>query len=306
MEIPDSTPTNKINYGDIVILYEGGDSVRYFTLEKGKQFQNRFGVFKHDDMYGKDFGSRIYSHNKSKFVTVLKFVPCIWERCINKMTQILFNPDISLILTLLNITQQSVIYESGTGSGCLSTNMSSVFSTGHLYTFEFNKERAEKLRDIFKLVKLDKSITVTHRDVVQEGFELKDEELVSPKHKLADGIFIDLPNPWMAIKHAKKVLKDGAHFVSFSPCIEQISETMKVMKENGFISIRMFECMYRTYAYARSVKVQVPVFDSKRKFGEEQEIVEKEINVTKNKCDMRGHTGFLIYGINIKEKNISE
>ena len=287
-----------IKYGDLIILYEGGDSIKYFTLEKGKAFQNRFGAFKHDDMVGKNFGSRIFNMKKDKYVTILSFVPNVWERCINKMTQILFNPDISMIMTLLNITQSSIIYESGTGSGCLSTNMSSIFSNGHLYTFEFNKERAEKLKEVFKLLKLDKSVTVTHRDVVENGFDMKEEDLVQSSHKKCDGMFIDLPNPWMAIKHAKRVLKNGANFVSFSPCIEQISETMKAMKENGFISIRMFECMYRTYAFARTVKVEVPQYAAKRKFGEEIKYNQSEINVTKNKCDMRGHTGFLIYGIN--------
>lgn len=287
----------RINYGDLVILYEGGDSVKYFTLEKGKDFQNKFGRFKHDDMYNQYFGKRIYNTKKDKFVTILSFVPNIWERCINKMTQILFNPDISLIMTLLNISQSSIIYESGTGSGCLSTNMSSMFSQGHLYTFEFNKERAEKLQQIFKVLKLEKSVTVTHRDVVANGFELEEKDLVKPSHKLCDGMFIDLPNPWMAIKHCKKVLKNGANFVSFSPCIEQISETMKAMKENGFINIRMFECIYRTYAYAKTAKVQVPIY-TKRKYGEDIQFVEDSVNITKNKCDMRGHTGFLIYGIN--------
>ena len=50
-----------IKYGDLIILYEGGDSIKYFTLEKGKAFQNRFGAFKHDDMVGKNFGSRIFN-----------------------------------------------------------------------------------------------------------------------------------------------------------------------------------------------------------------------------------------------------
>jgi len=50
-------------------------------------------------------------------------------------------------------------------------------------------------------------------------------------------MFIDLPSPWMVINKAKKVLKNGSYFVSFSPCIEQINETMKTMKENGFISL---------------------------------------------------------------------
>ena len=171
----EDTKNNKtINYGDLVIIYETGDSVKYFTLEKGKKLQNKFGTFSHDDIYGKNYGCKIYNKDNTKFISVLSFVPNIWERCINKMTQILFNPDISLIMILLNLSQSSIIYESGTGSGCLSVNMSSMLSNGkgHLYTFEFNKERADKLKDLFKLLKIDKKITVTHRDVIQDGFEL--------------------------------------------------------------------------------------------------------------------------------------
>ena len=290
----------KTKYGDLIILYENGDSIKYFTLEKGKIFQNKFGAFKHDDMVNKYFGSKIYNNKNDKYITILSFVPNIWERCINKMTQILYNPDISLIIMLLNINQNSIIYESGTGSGCLSTNISSILSNkGHLYTFEFNKERVDKLKDLFSLLKLNDKITITHRDVIENGFEINENDLIKKEHKFCDGMFIDLPSPWMIIKHAKKVLKNGSYFVSFSPCIEQINETMKTMKENGFISIRMFECLYRIYAYARTTKIEIPDFSTKRKIGEDFKFNSTEISITKNKSDMRGHTGFLLFGINV-------
>ena len=294
-----SENTKGINYGDLVIIYETGDSIKYFTLEKGKRFQNKYGVFLHDDIYGKNYGCKIFDiKERKKYISVLSFVPNIWERCLNKMTQILFNPDISLIMLLLNISQSSIIYESGTGSGCLSVNMSSLLSKGkgHLYTFEFNKERAEKLKDLFKFLKLDKKITITHRDVIQDGFELEQDSLENPSHKKCGSMFIDLPSPWLAINHAKKVLKSGAYFVSFSPCIEQINQTMKAMKENNFIELRMFECLYRTFCYARTTQVKVPII-GKRKKGEKIEFKDVDINITKNKCDMRGHTGFLLFGI---------
>ena len=290
----------KINYGDLVIIYETGDSIKYFTLEKGKKFQNKYGVFLHDDIYGKNYGSKIYDNKEGKkYISVLSFVPNIWERCINKMTQILFNPDISLIMILLNISQSSIIYESGTGSGCLSVNMSSILSkgNGHLYTFEFNKERAEKLKDLFKYLNLDKKITITHRDVIQDGFIVDDNSLANPLHKKCGSMFIDLPSPWLAISHAKKVMRSGAYFVSFSPCIEQVNQTMKAMKENNFIELRMFECLYRTFCYARTTQVKVPII-GKRKKGDKIEFKDIDINITKNKCDMRGHTGFLLFGIN--------
>ena len=55
-----------INYGDLVIIYETGDSIKYFTLEKGKKFQNKFGVFLHDDIYGKNYGCKIYDTKEKK------------------------------------------------------------------------------------------------------------------------------------------------------------------------------------------------------------------------------------------------
>jgi tRNA (adenine57-N1/adenine58-N1)-methyltransferase len=288
----------KIYYGDLVLIYESRDSIKYFTLEKGKVFQNKYGSFNHDDLLGKSYGFKIKSTKSDGYITILEFIPNLWERCINKLTQILFNPDISMIMTFLNIRSDSIIYESGTGSGCLSTNMSSVLSEGHLYTFEFNQERALKLKNLFQIMGLNKKITVTHRDVVEGGFEVEAENLYSPEHSKCDGIFIDLPSPWLIIEKAKNVLLPGGSFVSFSPCIEQIDKTMRALKENEFINPRVFECPYRTHNYSRTVKIQMPVINSKRKFGQQIQFHEEELNISNNRVDMRGHTGFLIYATN--------
>lgn len=286
----------EISYGDMVLVYEGFENIKYFILEPGKVFQNKWGYFKHEDMYGKHYGSKLKSFRGEGFITVVGFVTNLWERCINKLTQILFNPDISIIMTMLNIRNDSIIYESGTGSGCLSTNMSQILKTGHLYTFEFNRERAGKLKEVFSTLKLSNSITVIHRDVVENGFVIK-EELIHEDHSQCDGIFIDLPTPWLIVEKAKQVLKQNGVFVSFSPCIEQVMETMEALRGLEFLSVRMFECMYRHYNYAKTVTVSVPVYGEKRKFGDPIPMIEKEINLTRSKADMRGHTGFLVYAI---------
>ena len=72
-------------------------------------------------------------------------------------------------MTLLNVSQSSIIYESGTGSGCLSVNIFSVLSKGSGHF----KERAEKLKDLFIFLNLDKKITITHRDFIQDGFSIR-------------------------------------------------------------------------------------------------------------------------------------
>jgi len=89
--------------------------------------------------------------------------------------------------------------ESGTGSGSLSTSLSKcILPTGHLYSFEFNENRVERAKIDFKQLGLSDYITVTHRDVLSKGFLL--DECVT--EECADAVFLDLPNPHMAVKHA--------------------------------------------------------------------------------------------------------
>lgn len=70
--------------------------------------------------------------------------------------------------------------------------------SGHLFTFEFNLARADKARVDFTALGLANSITVTHRDVLSQGFILGD--LVTDDS--IDGVFLDLPSPHLAVRHA--------------------------------------------------------------------------------------------------------
>ena len=66
---------------------------------------------------------------------------------------------------------------------------------------------------------LENMVTVQCRDVCGKsgagGFE-------GVPANGADAVFLDLPEPWLAVPHVLEVLKPGRSVCSYSPCIGQV------------------------------------------------------------------------------------
>ncbi|KAI4296858.1 hypothetical protein L6164_036778 [Bauhinia variegata] len=228
-----------ISNGDLVIVYERHDNMRAVTVSENSVLQNRFGVFKHSDWIGKQFGSKVFS-NKGGFVYLLAPTPELWTLVLSHRTQILYIADISFVITYLEIVPGSVVLESGTGSGSLTTSLTrAVAPTGHVYTFDFHEQRAGSAREDFEKTGLSGLVTVTVRDIQDEGFP---DEFAG----LADAVFLDLPQPWLAIPSAAKMLKQDGTLCSFSPCVEQVQRSCETLR-TSFTDIRTFEILLRTY-----------------------------------------------------------
>lgn len=188
---------------------------------------------------------KIFSKNKAHFIIALQPTAILMTETLAHKTQILYEMDISLIIMKLDILPGSFVIESGTGSGSLTYSICNVIqSNGHLFTFEFNKDRYENALTVFKKLKKD-NVTVLLRDSCGEGFLPKSED--SYKLGKIDAVFLDLPRPWEAILHAKKVLRSGGKICCFSPCIEQVQKTHETLRENNFFEIEMVESLCRNF-----------------------------------------------------------
>ncbi|PIN21838.1 tRNA(1-methyladenosine) methyltransferase, subunit GCD14 [Handroanthus impetiginosus] len=238
-------PAKKLSFnrrimdGDLVIAYERYDSMKPVKVSENGVLQNRFGVFKHSDWIGKPFGSKVFS-SKGGFIYLLAPTPELWTLVLSHRTQILYIADISFVVTYLEIVPGCVVLESGTGSGSLTTSLArAVAPNGHVYTFDFHEQRAASAREDFERTGLSSLVTVGVRDIQGEGFP--DEFLGR-----ADSVFLDLPQPWLAIPSAAKMLQQDGVLCSFSPCIEQVQRSCETLKSH-FTDIRTFEVLLHTY-----------------------------------------------------------
>ncbi|KAG8449285.1 hypothetical protein GDO86_016086 [Hymenochirus boettgeri] len=288
-----------IEHGDTAIIFLGHDSMFPVSIQQGGQTQTKYGVIRHSsDLIGKKYGSKV-TCSKGGWVYILYPTPELWTMNLPHRTQILYSTDISIITMMLELKPGSVVCESGTGSGSLShAIIRTVAPTGHLYTVEFHQQRAEKAMEEFQQHKVSHLVTVKNQDVCKEGFGVSD---------IADAVFLDIPSPWEAIRHAKSALKsEGGRICSFSPCIEQVQRTCLVLAEHGFTEINTLEILLRVYD-VRTINLQIPDLGrmTEDKGSSDGSDKSKQISTAQPECalfksgvsprETVGHTGYLTF-----------
>ncbi|RAK80989.1 tRNA 1-methyladenosine methyltransferase subunit GCD14 [Aspergillus fijiensis CBS 313.89] len=216
----------------------------------------------------------------SGFLHLVYPTPELWTMSLPHRTQVVYTPDYSYILHRLRARPGSSIIEAGAGSGSFthaavravfngypttttaddttpppssssssSTSLPNKKRLGQVSSFEFHEQRVGKVRQELKEHGLGGLVHVTHRDVYQDGFLVGDAETgTSPK---ANAVFLDLPAPWLALKHLVRHPASGAespldptspvYLCTFSPCLEQVQRTVSVLRQLSWLDISMVE-----------------------------------------------------------------
>lgn len=197
----------------------------------------------------------------SGFVHILPPTPESWTSSLDHRTQVVYTPDYSYILQRLRVRPGSAIIEAGAGSGSFThaaaravfngypdSSTSKKRKLGKVYSYEYHEPRVQTLRQEIHDHGLDSIVELTHRDVCNEGFETPE----APSPPKADAIFLDLPAPWLALKHLTRSspaspLNPSAavHLCTFSPCIEQVISTVSFLRKNNWTEISMFEIQHK-------------------------------------------------------------
>uniref|UniRef100_A0A0G4H8X9 tRNA (adenine(58)-N(1))-methyltransferase n=1 Tax=Chromera velia CCMP2878 TaxID=1169474 RepID=A0A0G4H8X9_9ALVE len=226
--------------GDLVILFSNLDSMSTATLKAGGATNTKFGSFRHGDMIGAPFGSKISSRDARGWIIMLRPSPDLITESLVHRTQILYHADIAMIIGLLDLMPGRIVLESGTGSGSLTSHLiHAVAPTGHVHTCEFHEKRWQQAKEEFEGYGLSSCVTCHWRDVCSDGFP----PALSEEGPKADACFLDLPSPWEALGAADKCLKAGGKIVNFSPCIEQVARVCTNLETLGYQDIRTLECL---------------------------------------------------------------
>ncbi|CAN6633642.1 tRNA (adenine(58)-N(1))-methyltransferase catalytic subunit TRM61 [Trichomonascus vanleenenianus] len=230
--------SSTIQENDLVLAWMTRTNVKPIVIKKGEVLNTRFGAFPHEAMIGAKFGSQVSSSSGKGFIHLLAPSPELWTVSLPHRTQIVYTPDSSYIVQRLNIRPGTHVIESGTGSGSFTHQIArTVSKRGKVYTYEFHEPRFHQAKAEIDEHGLADIVTITHRDVCNNGFDIEQQKLE------ASAVFLDLPSPWAAIPHLKSVVTREriVSICCFSPCIEQVTKTIEVLKKEGFQRIETVE-----------------------------------------------------------------
>ncbi|XP_063714365.1 tRNA (adenine(58)-N(1))-methyltransferase catalytic subunit trmt61a-like [Symsagittifera roscoffensis] len=258
---------------------------KYVILDPKKSIQTKFGMVVFKNLIGKEYGSKhAFSSNNSKgYFFLLHLTPELWTTNLNHRTQILYSMDISMIVFELDLVSGSRVIETGTGSGSLSHSIArAIAPNGLLITHDYSAERVEAANQDFKRHGIDIIACSSQRNVLLEGFA------PSCKVKKVDAVFLDLPEPWSAIKFAAEVLKiDHGRIACFCPCIEQVQRTCNELRNCKFQHIETKEYVLRPFAIMNDTVATYKEDLSEKSSYKQTYLKRKNYKYT--------HTGYLIF-----------
>jgi tRNA (adenine57-N1/adenine58-N1)-methyltransferase len=213
----------ELEYGKRVILYGPKGNKNLLTLKEGGRFSTQNGFMEHADIIKAGDGAEIKTN---KGVSYYCFKPTYMDYIMNfkRKAQIIYPKDSAMILMWGDVYPGLDILESGLGQGALSIAiLRALAGKGNLTTYELRDDFIEQATDIIKDFAGEQENHKVIKDNIYEGFE-----------GVYDRIFLDLPEPWHVIKHAKEGLKNGGIMIAYIPTILQVKEYVDNLRDCGF------------------------------------------------------------------------
>ncbi len=224
----------KVQKGDTVILIDLKKDLRRIVRALPGEIKIKgVGVFDPSVLIGKEYGEKIKIGQKEYLIEPPSLVEFI--RGIRRKTQLILPKDSALMAVYGNLKPGDVVLEAGVGNGALTIVLANfVRPNGRVIGYDVREEMLKYARKHLELYGLKDYVELKLGDVT-EGIEEKE----------LDGIYLDLPEPWRVVPHAKESLKPFSYFVAYVPTVEQARKTYLALEGEGFFNLEIFEAIFR-------------------------------------------------------------
>ena len=200
-------------------------------LYKNQDLHTNLGMVKSEDIENNKQGGTVRTNKGERFFVAQDCYLDHYQK-IKRIAQIIPRKDIGLIITEASLNKDSVVIETGAGSGGFSLLIAKIVKK--VISYEIREDFKEIVEKNISELGL-KNIKVKLRDSKQ-GFDEKN----------VDCILLDVPDPWEFIEAVKGSLKIGGFLVNYSPSIPQVMDFVEASKED-FAVLKTSEILEREW-----------------------------------------------------------
>ena len=149
--------------------------------------------------------------------------------------QVIYPKDLGPILMLADIHPGARVFESGVGSGALSTTL--LRAGAHVTGYELRQDFADKATENVEAF-LGPDALEHYDEHVRDAYEGID-------HTGFDRVVLDIPEPWQVVPHLDGSLRRGGILVAYNPSIVQVQQLRRVLDDGPWAMIETIEVMQR-------------------------------------------------------------
>ncbi len=224
--------------GDLVLLIDARDRRYVRTLGRGKVVDTHLGRLPHEEIIGRDEGSRLRTHMGHRLIALR---PTLVDYVMHmpRKSNIIYPKEMGPILVYGDIFPGATVLEAGIGSGALTLALlRAVGPAGRVISYEAREDMAAfALRNVRAYLPGAENHVLHVADVC---LGIEEREL--------DRVVLDLPEPWAALPALAEAMRPGGILLAYVPTVLQVHRLHEALAaDSRFELAESFEVLHRSW-----------------------------------------------------------
>lgn len=228
-------PAAAVAPGETLLLYHDERATYLVPFKPGGRFECHLGivVFPENLVWG-----ALLTFSKGARAAVLRPSHSDVQLLLKRRTTVVYPKEAGKAIMELGVRAGGRYGECGSGSGAMTMLLASLVGPeGKVYSRERHPEHLAQARKNIERLGLSERVDFAQCDPAREGFGVTG----------LDGLFIDVPEPWLLVAAGAEALGEGGIWVSLSPTIDQAVRTERELCDYGFVRRRLSETLERSW-----------------------------------------------------------